>query len=160
ALALAVLVAACGGTSGTTSPETWANRLCTDLTAWLGTVKAGADQLRQAQVRATTLTQARAQLVHYLDTAVAATDQLLAHTSTRPKVADGKALNNEIRAGVEQARMVFEHGRAQARALPTNDPNAYRQPAQALGTEIARAGTGLQQRVSTATRRYRSAEID
>ena len=159
---LIVVTAACGHGTSTTSPGTWAGRLCTDLGSWLSTVQAGADTLRQDQARATSLQQARTQLVDYLEVAVAATDRLL-DASTKegePDVGNGKALTRALRAGIEKAKRVFEDGRAEARRLPTGDVSAYRTQAQALGTDIAAAGKDLQASVTTAARKYRTAAVD
>ena len=159
---LLAITAACGHSTSTVSPSTWANRLCTDLGSWLSTVQAGADQLRRAQAGATSLEQARSHLVDYLEVAVAATNRLLDANKKEgvPDVADGKALAGELRSSVEKTKAVFEQGRATARRLPTSDVNAYRTQAQALGTDIATAGKDLQASVSGATKRYRSATID
>ena len=94
--------------------------------------------------------------------AVAATDRLLDANKKEgvPDVANGKALAGALHTSVQKTKAVFASGRAKARRLPTSDVNAYRTQAQALSTDIGRAGTDLQASVSAAPRRYRSATID
>lgn len=156
-LALGVVAAltlgACGGDDGggdaaeteeapaqSVSVDDYASDVCTALSTWVTDI----------QERAATITQGidpgdakagKERLQEFIGETVTGTDELIASVEEAgaPDTEGGEEAAEQIQSGLEQVRTILVDAQAQIDELPTNDPQAFGQGAQEIGTSLQEA---------------------
>lgn len=157
ALVLVLVFTACGGddgggdteaapeTSQTTSasPSTvgaqeYVATLCTEMQNWLTKLQEGQTQVQETVQPGADPADGQAALATFFDGAVTATDELITAIEDAgvPDVEGGETISQDILAKFQDAKAALESARAQVDSLPTNDPQAFADAAQELGTTI------------------------
>ena len=117
----------------------------------------------QSELRtSTTPAQVKTQLVAFMESATASTDQMLGKVEDAgpPAVEDGEALQRDLEAGLRKAQTAFAQARDKAKKLPTNDRAAFQREASQLGTTLSQQGTAISDTFSGLSTKYDSKELN
>jgi hypothetical protein len=108
------------------TPAKWAAAACSSVTSWVDEFKSGSSQLT-SDIATADLTANQSALVAYLDHEIAFTDQTDQKLTglAPPKVRNGAKIVAAFDQGFQAAKAQFENAKAQAAALPVDDPDAY-----------------------------------
>lgn len=152
---VAPLLAACGsstssGTSTTSSASStttaktvsasqYADSVCGSVSTWINDIKASSNSLQTRVKGASSLTEARAYLVDFLQSSVRATDKLIAEVDAagQPNVSDAAQVTSTLDSALATVRSAFVDARNKAATLPVNNSTAFSQGATSLSTSIS-----------------------
>jgi hypothetical protein len=147
ALATAVVVcllAGCGssGSSGVT-PAAYVKSICTAVAPFETDVVKRTDQLNLATLASAD--QGKKAIQGFLSGVKADTDQALSKLKAAgtPSIDNGKQLAATVVSAFSQLKAAVGHALAQADALPTNSPEAFRKAAAGLGTTVRTSMGGI-----------------
>ncbi len=141
---LGILIAsACSGgtTDGadgeTVSAETYATGVCGAIADWVDEIQALNEDL-QANLDPSSIDSLKDAMVTFLDDVIASTDAVIADVDDVgvPDVEDGDAAAQHLLTGLRDSRGVFENARDRVEALSTDDPQAFGEELQTVGTDI------------------------
>jgi hypothetical protein len=141
---LGILIAsACSGgtTDGadveTVSAETYATGVCGAIAGWVDEIQALNEDL-QANLDPSSIDSLKDAMVTFLDDVIASTDAVIADVDDVgvPDVEDGDAAAQHLLTGLRDSRGVFENARDRVEALSTDDPQAFGEELQTVGTDI------------------------
>ena len=141
---LAFAAVGCGGGSSGSSaasgskPETWATDVCGALKIWESDLESGSEQLSSDIRSSSDLKSVKRKLVAFLQNAQKSTDTMVTDVKAAgaPAVKDGPAIQRDLVAGLTQADNSFQRAVAQAKKLPTNDPQALTKGLSTLAAKI------------------------
>jgi hypothetical protein len=129
--ALACGAAGCGGggdssSASGTKPATWASSVCGALQTWRNDLQSGSQQLSIDLRSSRDRTSFKQKLVAFLETAERSSKTMVDQVKAAgaPAIADGPALQRDLESGLSAPRASFAHAVAQARKLPTDNPQA------------------------------------
>jgi hypothetical protein len=139
------------------APARWANRVCTAVGEWNARLANGAPTAPAVDPIA-----ARAALIGSLGQSVIAADAVVRtlKAAGSPAVADGPAIARTLRSAFSGAGRQISQAVTTAGALPTTDAAAFTRGADALGTELQGAITGVDAAFAKAQRTYPSKPLD
>jgi hypothetical protein len=165
-IAVAALAASgCGGGGDGaegTPPDQYAAAVCGAITSWQNELQENVSAMSSKLSASSTPEEVKTQLVAFMETATASTDQMLAKVKAAgpPAVEDGAALQRDLQAGLDDAKTAFEQARDRAKSLPTGDQAAFQREAQALGTTLNEQGTAIGQAFTSLSTKYDSNELN
>ena len=124
-----------GGCGGGTSPEEWAEAVCSSGADWADALRSQADQL-QSQVDSATPEEAKQLLLDFLDGTVDETEDLLAdiEEAGEPGVDRGDAFAADVKDEFEEVRDALDNARDEIESLSVSDPQTFSQKASELGS--------------------------
>jgi hypothetical protein len=142
--ALALAAAGCGGggdsgsSASGTDPDTWAADVCGALQTWADDIKSGSQSLSSDLQSSSDLKAVKQKVVSFLDDVEKSTEKMVddVKAAGSPAVKDGEAIQNDLEAGLTEARDSFDHALAQAKELKTNNPQAFVTGVTAMGQQI------------------------
>lgn len=158
-------VSACGGGGGGSatgaSPEEWSADVCGALSDWVTDLNRRADEMQKAAANSGSIPDARDEIVAFLDTTVTQTDTMLqkVEAAGAPAVDDGEAIARDLREELAKIKPVFVGARESAKALP-DDPEAFVDAAQDLGSALAAGGGEVGGRLEATQEKYDSPELE
>jgi hypothetical protein len=164
-LVVALAAAGCGGGGGDSAegapPDEWAADVCGALSDWNTALEDGATQIQADAASATSIQEARQLIVDYLDQAIERTDEMLnrIEEAGTPAVDDGEAIAQSFRDELAKIKPIFEDARETAANLP-DDPQAFAEQGQELGTSITSAGDEIGGRLQDLSADVNSEELD
>jgi hypothetical protein len=176
ALAAALVLAACSGGSsssgsssgGSSSSSTqpslsasqWASQVCGRITTWVNELRGSSHAV--SGLNGSNLPQIKAQFVSFLGGAVASTNTMISgvQAAGAPSVPNGRAIAQGLVSGLQGIQSAFVQAQNQAQALPSNNPTALNNGAQALSTSLQNAGNQVKTSLNSLDQRYPSAELD
>ena len=132
-------VLACGialsGCGGGTSPEEWADAVCSSGADWVDALQSEADQL-QSRVDSATPEEAKQLLLDFLDGTVDETNDLLAdiEEAGEPSAERGDAFAADVEDEFQEARDALANARDEIEGLSVSDPETFKQKASELGS--------------------------
>lgn len=166
AVAALALPAAAGAASkapaaGALDTPVWAQRVCSAVLDWSEEAGRRADAL-EGKVSATDLKKSRAVLSRFMDDVVRETDRMITRIDAAgtPKVEQGAAIRQRLRANLKRARGLLADGRREAAALSVTDNAAFAKGATALGNRIETQFGALAGAFEKIDALYPSAELD
>jgi hypothetical protein len=159
---LAFAAAGCGGSGSNSSsssgakPETWATSVCGALQTWEDDLKSGSQQLSSDIRSSSDLKSVKAKLVAFLKSAERSSEKMVDEVKAAgaPAIKDGPALQQDLESGLAQASTSFEKAVAQAKKLPTNNPQALTTGLATLAQTIQGELTATGQHFSTLDSKY------
>jgi hypothetical protein len=146
-LPLGILAAsACSGSDGgsnggadaeTVSAETYATGVCGAIADWVDEIQ-GLNEDLQANLDPSSIDALKDAMVTFLDDVIASTDTVIANVEDAgvPDVDDGVAAAQHLLTGLRDSRGVFQDARDRVEAMPTDDPAAFGEELQTVGTDI------------------------
>ncbi|MGH2640399.1 MAG: hypothetical protein ACRDGO_01735 [Actinomycetota bacterium] len=142
-LPLGILLAgACSGSDGganggTVSAEAYATGVCGAIVDWVEEIQ-GLNADLQANLDPSSIDALKDAMVTFLDDVIASTDTVIADVEDAgvPDVDDGEAAAQNLLAGLRESRDVFESARDRVEAMSTDDPAAFGEELQTVGTDI------------------------
>lgn len=137
-----VLADACAGSDGgsneeTVSAEAYATGVCGAIADWVEEIQ-GLNEDLQANLDPSSIDALKDAMVTFLDDVIASTDTVIADVEDVgiPDVDDGDAAAQHLLTGLRDSRGVFENARDRVEAMPTEDPTAFGEELQTVGTDI------------------------
>lgn len=131
-----------GGSSGGADPETvsaeaYATGVCGAIADWVDEIQ-GLNEDLQANLDPSSIDALKDAMVTFLDDVIASTDTVIADVEDVgiPDVDDGDAAAQHLLTGLRDSRGVFENARDRVEAIPTDDPAAFGEELQTVGTDI------------------------
>lgn len=141
-----LLAGACAGSEGgsnggadaeTVSAEAYATGGCGAIAGWVDEIQ-GLNEDLQANLDPSSIDALKDTMVMFLDDVIASTDTVIADVEDVgiPDVDDGDAAAQHLLTGLRDSRGVFENARDRVEAMPTDDPEAFGEELQSVGTDI------------------------
>jgi hypothetical protein len=136
AAASLVLLAGCGGTSGT-SATTYVKDVCTSVGTWEQAIKTHTSALTAALGSGATPAKGKQALASYLDATISETTtaQSGINAAGTPAVKNGSKIASTFKTAFVNAKAALVRARAQVNTISTTDPTAFEASATKLGTE-------------------------
>ena len=133
-----VLLTGCSSSPSGVSAQTYMKTTCAAVVTWLQSIQGQVQTFKTQEASASSLPQARDELAGLMSEAVHDTDAMTAKIKAvgAPGVDGGKAVHAKLLAAFAQLRGVLSSAETKARQLPVDDPNAFKQGAAQIGTEI------------------------
>jgi hypothetical protein len=173
AVAVALLVGACGGGSSTLSTsngspgppvasgveaKTWAGAVCQDTLDWQTAVGQQSESFSSIVAGAGSLDEAKAAAVSFFDGLITRTESFLSQlrAAGTPAVPNGASLSTSIVSGIQQIDQAYKAARAKAEALTTSDATAFGQQLSAIGADL----TAASQRIGSSISALSSPELE
>ena len=141
-----VLAGACSGSEGgsdggadaeTVSAEAYATGVCGAIADWVDEIQ-GLNEDLQSNLDPSSIDALKETMVMFLGDVIASTDTVIADVEDLgiPDVDDGDAAAQHLLTGLRDSRGVFENARDRVEAMPTDDPEAFGEELQSVGTDI------------------------
>jgi hypothetical protein len=127
---LAFAAAGCGGGGGSsasgTKPETWATQVCGALQTWGNDLKSSSQQLETDIRTSTDVKSVKQKLVAFLQGAEQSSQTMVdkVQAAGAPAIDNGPTIQRDLESALGQASGSFHRAVAEAKKLPTNDPQA------------------------------------
>jgi hypothetical protein len=123
--------------SETATAEEFVSTLCTEMQNWITSLQEGQADV-QANVDPGSAESGKEALATFFDAAIEATDKLVASIEDVgvPDVDGGDGVQQQLVTKFQEARDALQSAREQVDSLPTDDPQAFKTAAEALGTTI------------------------
>jgi len=146
-LALGVIMTgACSGSDGgwnggsgaeAVTAEADATGVCGAIADWVDEIQ-GLNEDLQANLDPASIDALKDAMVTFLDDVIASTDTVIANVEDAgvPDVEDGEAAAQHLLTGLRDSRGVFQDARDRVEAMPTDDPAAFGEELQTVGTDI------------------------
>ena len=121
----------------TATAEEFVSTLCTSMGDWVTNLQEGQSEV-QANVEPGNIQSGIDALTTFFDSAVSATDELIASIEGAgvPDIDGGEEIQQELLTKFGEAKAALESARDQVASLPSDDPQAFADAAQDLGTTI------------------------
>jgi hypothetical protein len=143
---LGILAGACsesgGGANGeadaeTVSAEAYATGVCGAIAHWVEEIQ-GLNEDLQANLDPSSIDALKDAMITFLNDVIASTDAVIADVEDVgvPDVEDGDAAAQHLLTGLRDSRGVFESARDRVEAMSTDDPAAFGEELQTVGTDI------------------------
>jgi hypothetical protein len=126
-----------GGDGETVSAEAYATGVCGAIVDWVDEIQ-GLNADLQANLDPSSIDALKDAMVTFLDDVIVSTDTVIAEVEDAgvPDVDDGDAAAQNLLAGLRDSRGVFEGARDRVEAMSTDDPAAFGEELQTVGTDI------------------------
>jgi hypothetical protein len=126
-----------GANAGTVTAEAYASGVCGAIADWVGEIQ-GLNEDLQANLDPSSIDALKDTMVTFLDDVIASTDTVIAEVENVgvPDVDDGDAAAQHLLTGLRDSRGVFQNARDRVEAMPTDDPAAFGEELQTVGTDI------------------------
>jgi hypothetical protein len=126
-----------GADAETVSAETYATGVCGAIADWVDEIQ-GLNEDLQANLDPSSIQALKAAMVTFLDDVIASTDTVIADVEDAgvPDVEDGDAAAQHLLTGLRDSRGVFQDARDRVEAISTDDPTAFGEELQTVGTDI------------------------
>jgi hypothetical protein len=126
-----------GANAGTVTAEAYATGVCGAIADWVGEIQ-GLNEDLQANLDPSSIDALKDTMVTFLDDVIASTDTVIAEVENVgvPDVDDGDAAAQHLLTGLRDSRGVFQNARDRVEAMPTDDPAAFGEELQTVGTDI------------------------
>jgi hypothetical protein len=163
---LAFAAAGCGGGGGSSysgaKPEAWAANVCGGLSDWAQGLQAGSRQLSADLRKAKSIPEVKSKFVAFIENAQSSADTMIAKVKTAgpPAVKDGDKLQQDLEAGLQQARESFARAVLRAKALPTNNPRAFSDGVTQLGSDVEKELTAIGETFNNLGGKYKDKTLD
>jgi hypothetical protein len=136
-----------GGTDGeaeTVSATDYATGVCGAIAGWVDDIQ-GLNQDLQANLDPTSADSLKDSMVGFLEDVTTATESVIDEVEGVgiPDVDDGEAAAETVLAALRNSRDVFADARDRVEGLSTEDPTAFAQELQTLGTDIQSSMSGI-----------------
>jgi hypothetical protein len=130
--ALGFAAAGCGGggdsnSSSGESPEEWAADVCGALGTWTDDLKAKSDTLSSDLRSSSDFKSVKEKLVAFIDDAKASTQKMVDDVKAAgpPATDNGESVQEDLEAGLTEARDTLDNAADKAQDLDTSDPRAF-----------------------------------
>jgi hypothetical protein len=139
---LAFAAAGCGGGddsgSSGTDPDTWAADVCGALNTWGDDVKSKSQALSSDLQSSGDLKGVKDKLVAFLDDVQASTQEMVDDVKAAgpPAAEDGTRVQEDLEAGLTEARDALNHAADTAGELDTSNPSAFLKGVQSLAQQV------------------------
>jgi hypothetical protein len=143
---VAIALAGCGGNGngdgngdgGTVSAEAYAQNLCASMQTYIDEVTTLSTDFAAEIDPAATLDEQRNAVLSFLDDVLAATDRLITGVEDAgvPDIDNGEDVVVAIEETFAEARGILEDARAQVEAISVDDPQAFADQLNEIGTTI------------------------
>jgi hypothetical protein len=147
---------ACGGGNDTVSARDYVSDVC-------GAVKQYTDSIqnRVSDIQSNAPQnpeEGKELLTSFMSEMINDTDELIASVDGAgiPDVEDGEQIAEEVQTALEDVRQILNNARSQIEDLPTDDPQAFAEGTQEIGTSLQESGEGIQSGLSE----LQSAELE
>lgn len=142
--AAAVVLAACGGSSGVT-PAAYVKSMCTALGNWKTDVQSAGTKLQSSGAQSATRPVAKRDYQTFVSALVAATQRAAnaLHAAGEPSVNDGKRIASGLARAFDQATVKLTQAESQARSISTKSASAFQLGASSVTTQIRSALQGI-----------------
>lgn len=126
-----------GANAGTVTAEAYATGVCGAIADWVDEIQ-GLNEDLQANLDPSSIDALKDTMVMFLDDVIASTDTVIAEVENVgvPDVDDGDAAAQHLLTGLRDSRGVFQNARDRVEAMPTDDPAAFGEELQTVGTDI------------------------
>ncbi len=126
-----------GANPGTVTAEAYATGVCGAIADWVDEIQ-GLNEDLQANLDPSSIDALKDTMVMFLDDVIASTDTVIAEVENVgvPDVDDGDAAAQHLLTGLRDSRGVFQNARDRVEAMPTDDPAAFGEELQTVGTDI------------------------
>jgi hypothetical protein len=126
-----------GADAETVSAETYATGVCGAIADWVDEIQSLNEDL-QANLDPSSIEALKTAMVTFLDDVITSTDTVIADVEDAgvPDVEDGDAAAQHLLTGLRDSRGVFEDARDRVEAMSTDDPAAFGEELQTVGTDI------------------------
>jgi hypothetical protein len=156
-LVFALLLGACGGSdeksdsasegstdtaqTTTITADKFAGAVCGALSSWLTDIQ---DRAASLTPDATDAAATQATLVDFLDGLVTSTDEMITKIESAgvPDTDGGQEAQSAVLDSLENVKTLFEESRDKVAGLSTDDPKAFGQALQSIGTDLQDAADG------------------
>jgi hypothetical protein len=127
-----------GGGGQSVSAASYATTLCTSIQGYVDEVTTLSTDFAAGIDPGASLEEQKQGVLGFLDQVLVATGGLIDELAAAgvPDVDGGEAVAAAIEASLEEARTVLEDARAQVEAIPVDDPQAFAEQLDAIGTTI------------------------
>jgi hypothetical protein len=154
-LAVAILLGACGGggaPAATTPPSptgvgatAYVSGVCGALLTWGDSLKSRTDALPSQLSSIKTLEDGKRIFTDYLDGVVQETNTMVGTVQNlgAPAVANGQALQRAVNDALHTIQSAIVDAETKAKALPTDNPTAFAQGAEAIGSSVEAQISGV-----------------
>jgi hypothetical protein len=158
-------VGACGSNGGTndlTEPDTvsateYVTGMCTAVAGWVQEIQ-GLNEDLAANLDPNSLESVKNAMVGFLDDVITSTESVIGDVEDVgiPDVEDGEATAARVLTALGDSKDVFERARDRVAGMSTDDPAAFTQELQALGTDLETSLSGIGQELET----FEAPELD
>src|SRR5918994_294726 len=126
-----------GADGETVSAEAYATGVCGAIADWVDEIQ-GLNEDLQSNLDPSSIDSLKEAMVKFLDDVIASTDAVIKDVEDVgvPDVEDGDAAAQHLLTGLRDSRGVFENARDRVAALSTDDPSAFGEELQTVGTDI------------------------
>ena len=160
---LVIVVGACSGadggadgeTNGEADPDTvsataYVTGMCTAVAGWVQDIQALNEGLA-AELDPTSLESLKSGMVGFLDDVIASTESVIGEVEAVgiPDVDNGEATAERILTALRDSQDVFERARDRVAGLATDDPTAFTEALQTLGTDLQTSLSGIGSELET-----------
>jgi hypothetical protein len=138
---LALAASGCGGDEKSfsgTEPSTWAATVCGAVGDWTRGLQADSARLGAGLGGTADIKVVKARFVAFLANAERNTRTMVTRIrgAGAPAVKDGAKIQEDLVKGLEGAQAALTHAAAQAKKLPTSNPQAFQEGVQELGGDV------------------------
>jgi hypothetical protein len=138
-----------GGTDGevdtdTVSATEYATGVCGAIAGWVDDIQ-GLNQDLQTNLDPSSIEALKDAMVGFLEDVTTATDSVIDEVEAVgiPDVEDGEAAADAVLSALRDSLAVFEDARDRVQGLSTDDPAAFAEELQTLGTDIGTSMSGI-----------------
>lgn len=141
---LAFAAAGCGGggsdssSSSGTDADTWAADVCGALNTWTTDLQTKSQNLSSELRSSGNLKGVKEKLIEFLDDAKASTQTMVDDVKDAgpPEGENGKTIQDDLEAGLTEARETLEHAEDTAKDLDTDNPRAFLTGVSSLAQQV------------------------
>jgi hypothetical protein len=133
-----------GGEADTVSATEYATGVCTAISGWVDDIQ-GLNQDLQANLDPTSMDSLKDAMVGFLEDVTTATDSVISDVEAVgiPDVEDGQAAADAVLSALRDSRAVFADAHDRVEGLSTDDPAAFAEELETLGTDIGSSMSGI-----------------
>ena len=132
------------GETDTVSATEYATGVCGAIAGWVEDIQ-GLNQDLQANLDPTSIDALKDAMVGFLEDVTAATDAVIEEVEAAgiPDVEDGQAAADAVLSALSDSRDVFQDAHDRVEGLSTDDPAAFGEELQTLGTDLQSSMSGI-----------------
>jgi hypothetical protein len=141
---LALAAAGCGGggsdssSSSGADPDTWAADVCGALNTWTNDLTTKSQSLSSELKSSSDLKGVKETLIEFLDDAKASTQTMVDDVKKAgpPEGENGTTIQDDLEAGLTEARQTLDHAEDTAKDLDTDNPRAFLTGVSSLAQQV------------------------